>query len=395
MVWSAEQVKDSGEIIGVNKNCTVNMIKSIINTLNNPQLFEPTVCIDPELIEVDSKQVVYLNIPESNQVHRYKNRIYDRLGDADNDITKSHYMTDNVYLRKRKESSENEVCPFYTMDDMDDDTFRIMRSHISIHNPEHPWLKMNNEEILHSSFWIKDRQTNQEGYILAAILLFGKEKTVLSCCPYHRTDAIYRNTSYERYLNPRPTDPDIRYDDREMICTNIIQSYLRLMNFVNRNMPDKFRLDEQGINRIDVRNFIFREIVANMLVHREYTHSYPAKFLIFRDRVITENWTKSIQTGIITLDNWETHTKNPLITKVFREMKWVEELGSGQKNVKKYAPLYYDHAQVEIQNGDKFVFSITYRDTKDLEMEDETANSTQQATDKSPTSHRQVKYYIE
>ena len=33
---------------------------------------------------------------------------------------------------------------------------------------------------------------NQEGYILAVALLFGKEQTVLNYCPWHRTDAICR-----------------------------------------------------------------------------------------------------------------------------------------------------------------------------------------------------------
>ena len=47
---------------------------------------------------------------------------------------------------------------------------------------------------------------------------------------------------------------------------------------------------------------------------------------------------------------------------VFREMKWAEELGSGKKNIKKFAPLYYDKYQIEIQNFEKFVFSISYRD---------------------------------
>jgi ATP-dependent DNA helicase RecG len=106
-----------------------------------------------------------------------------------------------------------------------------------------------------------------------------------------------------------------------------------------------------------------------MLVHREFTHAFSSKFLIFSDRVITENWTKPVQYGDITLENWESHTKNPLITKVFREMKWVEELGSGQKNIKKYAPLYYDNYQIEIQSKEKFVFSITYRNPKEFVLD--------------------------
>jgi len=148
------------------------------------------------------------------------------------------------------------------------------------------------------------------------------------------------------------------------------------MNFIERNMPDVFALDERGINRLDLRNMLFREIVSNLLLHREYASTFSSKLLIFSDRVISENWTKPMQIGNVTLDSLETHTKNPLITKVFREMKWAEELGSGKKNIKKYAPLYYDKYEIEIQNSDKFVFSITYKEATETSIEDEKEPST-------------------
>jgi ATP-dependent DNA helicase RecG len=145
-------------------------------------------------------------------------------------------------------------------------------------------------------------------------------------------------------------------------------------------MPDKFRLSDNGIERMDLRVMIFREIISNTLLHREYVSSYSNKFLIFRDRVITENWTKPFQTGDIDISDWRTRTKNPLITKVFRAMKWAEELGSGQKNIRKYAPMYYDKTEIEIHSGEEFIFSITYRDPKEFEIEDD---GHQQVTDKS------------
>jgi ATP-dependent DNA helicase RecG len=52
--------------------------------------------------------------------------------------------------------------------------------------------------------WRKDNQTGKEGYTLATALLFGKENTVLNCCPAYKTDAIYRNVTYERFLNHLP-----------------------------------------------------------------------------------------------------------------------------------------------------------------------------------------------
>ncbi len=60
-------------------------------------------------------------------------------------------------------------------------------------------------------------------------------------------------------------------------------------------------------------------------------------------------------------------------------MKWAEELGSGQKNIRKYAPLYFENSEIEIHSGEEFVFSITYRDPKEFEF-----------AENMPTSHRQV-----
>ena len=353
-------VDDNGDVIGVNANCIESMIKNFVNAVNNPELLNPTFYFSPEVFTIENKKVIYIYIPESSQVHRYKGKVYDRVGDADNDITNNHYLINNIYLRKNREFTENEVLPFLNVADLNTDTFKKARRLAGTWDDTHPWLTMDDAEILHAcGLWRKDNQTGKEGYTLAAALLFGKENTVLSCCPAYKTDAIYRNMTYERFLHPLPSDPDVRYDDRDDIRVNLIEAYQRLIAFINRNLPDKFHLE--GIQRVDLRDKIFREIAANCLIHREFIHSFPAKFLIFSDRVITENWTKPSGQNPVTLDNLETHPKNPMIARVFKELGWVEELGSGRKNIRKYAPYYYDNYKIEIENEEKFVFSITYR----------------------------------
>ena len=357
-------VTDDGTIVGVNESCIESMIKNFVNTVNNPEMLNPTFYFSPEVFTISGKKVIHIYVPESSQVHRYKGKIFDRVGDADNDITNNHYLINNIYLRKNKEFTENEVLPFLRLADLSSDTFRKARRLAGVWDDNHPWLTMDDAEMLRScGLWRRESQTGKEGYTLAAALLFGTENTVLSCCPAYRTDAIYRNMTYGRFLNPLPSDPDVRYDDRDDIRINLIESYQRLMNFVNRNLPDKFHIE--GIQRIDIRDKIFREMAANMLIHREFAHSFPAKFLVFSDRVITENWTKPVGQNSVTLENLETHTKNPMIARVFNELGWVEELGSGRKNIKKYAPYYYPNYRIEIENKEKFVFSMTYADEND------------------------------
>lgn len=51
-----------------------------------------------------------------------------------------------------------------------------------------------------------------------------------------------------------------------------------------------------------------------------------------------------------------------------RRMKWTEELGFGQKNIRKYTSLYFENSEIEIHRGEEFVFSITYRDPKEFEF---------------------------
>jgi ATP-dependent DNA helicase RecG len=114
---------------------------------------------------------------------------------------------------------------------------------------------MTNEEILRSAkMYLRDERTKEEGYTLAAALMFGKPATLAMTCPHYKTDALCRK------------EDTIRYDDRDVVDCNLIQAYGRLMAFVRKHTPDRFFLE--GDRRISIREVIFRESVANMLVHR-------------------------------------------------------------------------------------------------------------------------------
>ena len=62
------------------------------------------------------------------------------------------------------------------------------------------------------------------------------------------------------------------------------------MEFIEKHLNDKFYLE--GTQRISIRNKIFREVCANLLIHREFSSAYPAKLIIENDKVRTENANK-------------------------------------------------------------------------------------------------------
>ena len=72
------------------------------------------------------------------------------------------------------------------------------------------------------------------------------------------------------------------------------------MEFGRKHLSDKFFIE--GVERKNLRNIITREMIANTLIHREFTSSYTAKFVIEKERMYTENANRSSGDGIITPD---------------------------------------------------------------------------------------------
>ncbi len=81
------------------------------------------------------------------------------------------------------------------------------------------------------------------------------------------------------------------------------------------------------------------------------------KTIIQKDKVVFENGNKAHGFGEIDPDNFIPFTKNPAIAKVFREIGYAEELGSGVKNLYKYSKLY-GGSDPRLVEGDVFTTTI-------------------------------------
>ena len=361
-------VNDDKEILGVNKNNLESMKKNFVHVINDPTVFSPKAYVTPEDIEIDGKVIIIIRVEESQYVHRFKHKYFDRNNEADTNVTDNPSLVASLFSRKDTLSYENWIVPMLELGDLDNTTFDYCRKLVIARNGTHAWIKLSNEELLKScGLMAKDPVTGKIGIKMAALLLFGKDESIASFIPAYRFEAIYRNKTYGRFVLNEVTD-STRYDDRITIRTNLIKAYGLLMDFVYKHLPEKFYLQDGSTQRGDLRANIFREIIANLCVHREYASNEAGLFEIFADKVRTCNATKftsSLRTGSISIDELENYTKNPLLFRVFRELGWGEELGSGSRNIKRFAPLYYSKSTIEILNSDRFVFSMTYRDAID------------------------------
>lgn len=128
---------------------------------------------------------------------------------------------------------------------------------------------------------------------------------------------------------------------------------------MRKHLPDPFYLE--GIERISLRDAIFREVASNILIHREYTNAYPAKLIIENGQVRTENSNKPHGFGSINPANFTPYPKNPVISRFFRQIGWADELGSGMRNMMKYGRAY-GGADPEMVEGDVFRIVVKTQD---------------------------------
>jgi len=168
--------------------------------------------------------------------------------------------------------------------------------------------------------------TGKAGYTLAAALMFGTDEIIQSVAPGYKFDALLRR---------RDTD---RYDDRLIVRTNLIDAFDLLMGFVEKHLDDPFYLE--GTAAVSLRARIFRELVANIVAHREYTSAAPATMMIYKDRVVFKNPNIPHGRGPIDPAHFTPYPKNPTICKFLIQLGRYEELGSGVNNVTKYLPFY-------------------------------------------------------
>ncbi len=319
-------VQDNGHIQGVNEASINTLVTNLVNLSNNSQKLDPPFILYPLTYNINGKSIIHIQVPASSQVHKTANTTFDRSNDGDFKVTTAHQIAE-LYNRKRNHYTEGIIYPAVRFNDFNPQLFIKVRNLIKSNMANHPWLALDDEQLLQKAgLWKRDYQTGKEGYTLAAVLLFGKDEVIQQVVPHYKTDALVR------------IQDKLRYDDRMYVQTNLIDAYDQLMAFVAKHLPDKFHL--QGSQRISLRTTIFREIIANIIAHREYTNALPATLIIKNDAIETENANNAHGSGPISPNAFTPFPKNPTIAKFLMQLGWVDELGSGVLNVSKYWSLY-------------------------------------------------------
>ena len=323
-------VNDHGVVTGINSAAAVKLQKDIITALNSRDCIDPPIYVQPFTVQHPNGLVMVIQIPASSQVHDHTGIIYSREFESDLDITNNQQKVSDIYLRKRNFFTEAQIYPHLRMEDMEPALFEKARQIIRNNKSDHPWLLVNEEQMLRDSvLWRRDFQTGEEGFTLAAALIFGKDTTIQSILPAYKVEAMLRIHNKDRW------------DDRinPPLRTNLIDTYLILKDFINKHLPEKFYME--GDQRIDLRDKIFREVIGNVIVHREYTSALSTELIITGTEVRITNPNKPLFHGVIDPRGFNPYPKNPNIRKFFTSFGWTDEIGSGVRILTSICPFIY------------------------------------------------------
>ena len=90
-------------------------------------------------------------------------------------------------------------------------------------------------------------------------------------------------------------------------------------------------------------------------------NAFPAKIIIEKNRIYSENSNKPHGSGTINPENFSTFPKNPVIARVFKEIGLADELGSGIRNLVKYGK-FYSNSIPKLVEEDIFTCTISLSD---------------------------------
>lgn len=333
-------VRDDGAVEGVPEASALNIERNISNVTSNPNLFNVSPLVEFErLRDSEGRLVIRVWVPMGPSLYTFKGAVYDRVADADVRV-KSDAQVTSMMARKRSYYSERTVYSWVTEDDLEMDLLDAVRDALRANDADHPWLSLSNGEFLRAArLFGRDQLTGERGFNLAAIALLGKEDTILDVMPLYRTDAVLRRVETDRY------------DDRLICRSNLVRAYDELVGFCEKWLPDSFVLD--GGQRKSARDVIVRELVCNCLIHREFVSPHIARITIDREGIRTNNASRALFAGPVTLESLDPTPKNPIIANFFTQMGRSEELGSGTRNLYKFSRLYAGKDPV-LEDGDQF-----------------------------------------
>ena len=152
---------------------------------------------------------------------------------------------------------------------------------------------------------------------------------------------------------------------------SLIKATENILNKLNIENKTFTKIETPTRKEIKMYNYdALKEIVTNALIHNDWSNGYSPKFEMFDNKIVISS-NGGIQEGVTQQEFLEgfSNPRNPELMRIFRDLNFVEQLGTGIQRVLKVYPkdifeFFPNHIRVTIHfNDNKFISQEKYSES--------------------------------
>ena len=331
-----EQEDGTYAILGLNKPNKVR--KEFWDSINNRRVVSANLLSDAQVLvfEHGGKSLIRVEVPRADRAQRPVYVGQNPLTGTYRRNYEGDYKCDEETARRMlaeaiQPARDSVLLDNYTLDDLNADTIAAFRNDFKSTNPNHPWVTLDDCELLRNlGGWKKDRSTAQEGVTLAGLLMFGKLRTILEAVPNYVVDYQEREKppTNRRWLDRVTTDGSW--------SGNLYDFYRKVFPKLTSDLKVPFRRDRPG-KRIDEDNIheALREAIVNALIHADFSGRVPILIIKRPDMFGFRNPGELRLPLSVVLAGGTSDCRNRSLQKMFQMVGAAEQAGSGFPKIKR------------------------------------------------------------
>ena len=276
IVFGVKEIKGKFSLNGLSDEQIERYKKDFWNNVNNRSTVSCNLMKENSVCDAEYKGYRFLLffVPRASKAQR---PVFKTMNPYNGTFKRNH---EGDYLCSRREvqrmfadaderhPADSRILMNYTMDDIDAETVRAYRQKFSVSSPDHPWLTLSDIDLLKRlGGYRKDRETGEEGFTVAGLLMFGKSESI--------TDAECTPNFFPDYREHLTEDENIRWTNR--ICAdgtweaNLFNFYQRVLPRLQSVLPKPFKLEGNIRKEETPAHVAVREALINLCVHADYT----------------------------------------------------------------------------------------------------------------------------
>lgn len=288
-------------------------IQNWINEIKNKTA--PQIIPDFEILEIESKVILALIVTEYPiKPVSTRGRFYKRIGNSNHLLSVSEVS--NMHLQTVNTSWDYYPRPGKTIND------------ISL------------EKVQKAMDTIKSRNPNfgmdtPEEFLLKNELLFDDGKISNGCyLMFCKGENNYTTIQMGHFAS------EIVIKDDYLDAGDILSQIEEVMSFIRKHINKEIIITATQIENIQRWQYPLdgiRELVLNMIIHRDYTSSFDSQIKVFSDHILFFNpgsLPDSITIDQLLTNSYVSTPRNRQIAKIVKEMGLIEKYGTGIKRVR-------------------------------------------------------------